>query len=178
MARRVLRLLDMENSPANAVWQMNMETINFIIVPVILRVIIGNLVFNILSLKNDIKYRNEKRMLKNALTICSTLPPSPPACKKFFNHKDTPNSIPSDVTEVIVSDKDGEHYCYREASPKEGSWGWCNIDLYLHCLQQLWRTIWSQRYNWEDVEIQLYTSDRRFSVGLGVGNTREIYWSQ
>ena len=108
---------------------MNMETINFIIVPVILRVIIGNLVFNILSLKNDIKYRNEKRMLKNALTICSTLPPSPPACKKFFNHKDTPNSIPSDVTEVIVSDKDGEHYCYREASPKEGSWGWCNIDL-------------------------------------------------
>jgi hypothetical protein len=59
----------------------------------------------------------------------STLPPSPPACKKFFNHKDTPNSIPSDVTEVIVSDKDGEHYCYREASPKEGSWGWCNIDL-------------------------------------------------
>jgi len=58
----------------------------------------------------------------------STSPPSLPACKKFFDHKDTPNSIPSDVTDVIVSDEDGDHYCYREMSPQNGSWGWCYID--------------------------------------------------
>ena len=63
-----------------------------------------------------------------SLNILSTSPPSLPACKKFFDHKDTPNSIPSDVTDVIVSDEDGDHYCYREMSPQNGSWGWCYID--------------------------------------------------
>ena len=51
------------------------------------------------------------------------------ACQAFFKHKDTPNSIESNLTEIIVSDEDGNHYCYMEKSPKLGSWGWCNVGL-------------------------------------------------
>jgi len=56
-------------------------------------------------------------------------PPVPKVCKNFFDNKKTPNSIPEDLTEIVVTDKTGHNYCTRLESPKSGSKGWCHVNV-------------------------------------------------
>jgi len=57
----------------------------------------------------------------------NTAPPIPEECKDFFADPATPDSVPSGLTETVVTDlQTGEdHYCTRSESPKAGSKGWC-----------------------------------------------------
>jgi len=56
-------------------------------------------------------------------------PPVPKVCKNFFRNKKTPNSIPEELTEIVVTDKNGNNYCTRLESPKPGSKGWCHVNV-------------------------------------------------
>ena len=60
--------------------------------------------------------------------ITTVTPPIPKLCIDFFNNTKTPDGIPKELTEIVVTDKDGDKYCTRSESPKQGSKGWCYVN--------------------------------------------------